>query len=278
MKTVTIDEMLNWAFVHELPKGGGVEGLTNPNSAWRMLEASSWGKINDYAELMTVIDQGPGDASNFFIEQGAAHDDALALGQAVAGLSAYDLSFPKEWHPLADWQNIDHTFARLTREAEVRAAKAFMVRTPLRRSAHIVNLVVGQAILGGKPDVVAEPRKVKIVDSRGQPAWFIKKMVNDPTSGEPHEMEVNGYDLKKRRPLPGAYRKYEFSEDPLGDILGRLDYQIWVAALRFLHKAVGPMLTGHKLAHPALSMTPWQDRDGRGIDLVPRAAERSEKK
>jgi hypothetical protein len=49
MKTVTMEELLTWAFVHELPKGGGVDGLDNANSAWRMLEASSWGKITSFA-------------------------------------------------------------------------------------------------------------------------------------------------------------------------------------------------------------------------------------
>lgn len=272
MKTVTIDELLTWAFVHELPKGGGIEGLANPNSAWRMLEASSWGKIASFAELMTVIDAEPGDASNFFIEQGAPHDDALALGQAVAGLSAFDIEFAPDWKPLADWQDQDAVFAGLTRDAEARAREAFMVRTPLRRSAHIVNLVVGQAILGGQPDIGAEPRKVKIVDRRGKPAWFVKKSVIDPTTGEPHEMEVDGFDVRKCRPLRNAYRKYEFSDDPRGDILGRLDYQIWVAALCRLHRVVGPLLTGHRLVHSDLSMTPWLEREARGVALVERAA------
>ena len=84
MRTVTIEELLSWAFVHELPKGGGVDGLANANSAWRMLQASSWGKITSFAELMTLVDTGFSDGSgNYLFEQGAPHDDALALGEAA---------------------------------------------------------------------------------------------------------------------------------------------------------------------------------------------------
>lgn len=271
MKTVTIDELLTWAFVHELPKGGGVEGLANPNSAWGMI-----------VELGTRVSTGrqgmPGQSENYFIEQGEPHDDALAVGEAVARLACCDVMFSPDWRPLADWPSDDPTFERLTRDAEARAQAAFLARQPERRSAHLVNLVVGQAILGGMPDTGAEPRRVKLVERRGKPAWFIMKSVDDPTTGQPHRMEVDGYDGKKGRPLRGAYRRHEFSDDPLGDILGRMDYQIWVAAMRFLQRDIGAALIGHRLGHSGLSMTPWLARDGEGLALVKRAEHRTMKK
>ncbi|PRD42333.1 hypothetical protein C5748_16175 [Phyllobacterium phragmitis] len=57
MKTKTIEELLTWAFTDELTKGGGVDGLDNLHSAWRQMQASSWGKIMEFADLMAMVDR-----------------------------------------------------------------------------------------------------------------------------------------------------------------------------------------------------------------------------
>ncbi|TPL30190.1 hypothetical protein [Mesorhizobium sp. B2-4-7] len=262
MKTVTIEELLTWAFVHELPKGGGVDGLDNANSAWRMLEASSWGKITSFAELGALIDTGGG-GNNYFIEQGEPHDDAVAVGRAVAGLARCDVAIPANWHALADWPDTEG----MADAAVKRAVDRYMVRTPRRRAAGIVSLVVGTAILGREPDYGAEPSKVRMVERAGAPAWFVMKRVTDE-NGQTYDIEVNGFNLRSRRPMPGAYRKYEFSTDPTGDILGRLDYQIWVAALRRLEAEIATQLVAHRLVAGDRSMTPWLDRDRPGVAIV----------
>ncbi|MER8427811.1 hypothetical protein [Mesorhizobium sp. M1403] len=273
MKTVTIEELLTWAFVHELPKGGGVDGLDNANSAWRMLEASSWGKITSFAELGAIVDKGRGDTENYWIEQGEPHDDAVAVGRAVAGLSRCDVAVPAGWNALADWPDSEG----MAEAAVGKAVERYMVRTPQRRAAGIVSLVVGTAILGREPDFVAEPSKVRMIERGGKPAWFVTKRVTD-VNGQTYDLEVHGYDERKQRPVKGAYRKFEFSTDPTGDILGRLDYQIWVAALRRLEAEIALQLTGHRLVFSDRSMTPWLDADRAGIAIVERAAERAAKK
>lgn len=273
MKTVTIEELLAWAFVHELPKGGGVDGLDNANSAWRMLEASSWGKITSFAELGTTIDAGRGDTENFWIEQGEPHDDAVAVGRAVAGLSRCDVAVPEGWNALADWPDSDGMA-----EAAVRkAVERYMVRNAPRRAAGIVSLVVGTAILGREPDWKAEPSKTRMVERSGRPAWFVMKRLTD-NLGQTYDLEVHGYDERKQRPAKGAYRKYEFSTDPTGDILARLDYQIWVAALRRLEAELIDQLTGHRLVFSDRSMTPWLDTDRHGVTVLERADDRPAKK
>ncbi|TIL77728.1 MAG: hypothetical protein E5Y89_17810, partial [Mesorhizobium sp.] len=103
MKTVTIDELLTWAFVHELPKGGGVEGLDNPHSAWRSLQTSSWGKITGFCELGALIDGGRKDHENFWLEQGEPHEDAVTVGREVAALAGCNVVIPVGWNALADW-------------------------------------------------------------------------------------------------------------------------------------------------------------------------------
>ncbi|BCH20195.1 hypothetical protein [Mesorhizobium sp. L-2-11] len=273
MKTVTIEELLTWAFVHELPKGGGVDGLDNANSAWRMLEASSWGKITSFAELGAIVDQGRGDTENYWIEQGEPHDDAVAVGRAVAGLSRCDVAVPAGWNALADWPDSEG----MAEAAVKKAVERYMVRTPQRRAAGIISLVVGTAILGREPDFGAEPSKVRMIERGGKPAWFVLRRMNHE-DGRTYDIEVDGYNGRTHRPVKGAYRKYEFSTDPTGDILGRLDYQIWVAALRRLEAEIVTQLVGHRLVFSSRSMTPWLEADRPGVALFERAAERPAKK
>lgn len=263
MKTVTIEELLTWAFVHELPKGGGVDGLDNANSAWRMLQASSWGKITSFAELMTLIDHQGGDRSNYFIEQGEPHDDALAVGNAVADLARFDVAVPKGWAALGDWPDTDG----LATDAVARAIERYMLRPWPRRAAGIVSLVVGTAILGRVPDCQAEPSKVRMVERGGKPAWFVMKRVTDEL-GQSYDIEVDGFNRRSGRPARGAYRKFELSADPTGDILGRLDYQIWVAALRHIERALSRRLVSHRIEPSDRSMTPWMADDLGGVGLV----------
>ncbi|TPN16229.1 hypothetical protein FJ973_05930 [Mesorhizobium sp. B2-1-3] len=272
MKTVTIEELLTWAFVHELPKGGGVDGLDNANSAWRMLEASSWGKITSFAELGALIDTG-GHGSNYFIEQGEPHEDAVTVGRAVAALQRCDVAIPANWHALADWPDTDG----MADAAVKRAVDRYMVRTAHRRAAGIVSLVVGTAILGREPDYQAEPSKIRLVERGGKPAWFVMRQMKHD-DGRSYNLEVDGYNGRTHRPVKGAYRKSEFSTDPSGDILGRLDYQIWVAALRRLETEIAAELVAHRLVHSDRSMTPWLERDKPGVAIVERAVDRSAKK
>ncbi len=257
MKTATIDELLTWSFVHELPKGGGVDGLDNPNSAWRMLQASSWGKVTAWAELMATVDVGRGAADNFMIEQGAPHDDALALGEAVAELAGYEIVIPAGWSPLPDWPRGDAILASLSDAAVARAVERFTLRPALRRAHHLVSLVVGSAVLCREPGWDAPVPSVRMVERAGRPAWFIKQPRYDPLSGKTHLVEVQGYDGRKHRPKPGAYRKYEFSDDPVGDILDRLDRELWAVALREIAQLARPRLIGHRLLPTEIDAAPW---------------------
>lgn len=272
MKTVTIDELLTWAFVNELTKGGGVDGLANANSAWRMLEASSWGKITSFAELGTLIDRS-GDGSNYWLEQGEPHEDAVTLGRAVAELALCDVVVPAGWNALADWPETDG----LADQAVARAVERFSLRMTARRGTQIVSLVVGTAILGREPDFSAEPSKVRMVERGGKPAWFMQKRVTDRL-GQTYDIEVDGYNGRSQRPHRGAYRKYEFSVDPVSDILARLDYQIWVGALRMLEREVAPQMIGHRIVGCDRSMTPWLERDMLGVSVVRMPAKTPSKK
>lgn len=270
-KSKTIEELLTWAFVDELPKGGGVDGLDNVNSAWRMLQASSWGKVTAFAELLAKVDVDRG-GSNYFIEQGEPHEDALEVGEAVADLAFCDIVVPQGWNALADWSDDDG----LVLPAVARAVEQFRLRPSVRQRAGTVSLVVGTAVLGREPDWSAEPSKVRMVERAGRPAWFVMRRVTD-NLGQTYDLEVDGYNVRSGRPVRGAYRKYEFSTSPTGDVLARLDYQIWVAALRHLCGRLAPRLSGHRLEPCDRSMTPWLAGEGQGVSLVERAEGRKVK-
>lgn len=266
MKTATIEELLTWAFVHELPKGGGVEGLANPNSVW--------GTICGLGTRVQT--SGFGATENYFIEQGEPNADALELGRAVRRLAQFDVAVPDDWRPLADWPALPPAGAFLVDEAVDRALAHYRARSADTRREAIVALVAGTACLGNVPDFGAEPSKVRMVERSGRPAWFIRQQRHDERTGQTFMVEVDGFNPKTQRPMRGAYRKYELSEDPLGDVLGRLDYQIWIAALRRLEVEIGPKLSAHRLAHFERSMTPWLDRDAGGVALVdPKSAKKS---
>jgi hypothetical protein len=264
MKTVTTEELLTWAFVNELPKGGGMDGLDNANSAWRMLEASSWGKITSFAELGTLIDRSGG--ANYFIEQGEPHEDAVTVGRAVAQLAACDIVLPAGWNPLADWPDTQG----LADAAVSRIRKRVEERTQARRGSEMVSLVVGTAILSRPPDWSSEPSKVRMIERGGKPAWFVTRTVID-TLGNRHAVEVDGFNARTGRPQKGAYRRFELSDAPDGDILSRLDHQIWVAVNRRLEAELAGKLIDHRLVVEHRSMTPWLDREYAGVAIVGRA-------
>lgn len=268
MKTIAIEELLAWAFVYELPKGGGVDGLDNLNSAWRMLQASSWGKVTDWAELMTLIDRGRGDGENFIIEQGAPHDDAIVVGEAVADLAHCEIVIPDGWAPLSDWPRHDDRMISLMADAVGRAVERFTLRSAARRGAHLVSLVVGSAVLGREPGWDAPVPAIRMVERAGKPAWFMTRQVRD-VFGRVNTIEIDGFNRKAGRPFRGAYRRYEFSDDPIGDIMARLDRELWAVALDRVHERVANQLTAHRLLDSSVVARPW-GAQGAHIALIGR--------
>ena len=261
MKTVTVDELLQWAFVHELPKGGGVDGLDNVNSAWRMLEASNWGKIARFGELGTLIDAGRGD--NYFIEQGEPHPDAVEAGREVARLASCDFVLPDGWSPLADWPDTDG----LADHAVARVVERIALRGQARRGREMVAMVIGTAVLAKMPDTACEPSRVRFVERNGRPAWFMMKTVTDEL-GRKHTVEVDGYNARAGRPHRNAYRKSELSTDPAGDILARLDHQILVAVFRRLENLLPARMVAHRIVPGDWSATPWLPTERQTVTII----------
>lgn len=267
MKTVTMEDLLSWAFVHELPKGGGVEGLANANSAWGLI-----------SELGVRVDRGStgsamgGQEPNVWIEQGEPHADALAVGEAVRALGGLTFALPPGWFPLADWAD-EHGLARAAVAALVEGRLA--QKDDRRRGQDLVNLVVSHAILRKRPDWQAEEPKVRMVETGGTPAWFVKQTFRTST-GQDYQRELDGFNPKTRRPLPGAYRKFVYSDDVTGVVLSRLDWELWTAALARMHAGLADRLTAHRLAPAAWPRVPIWQAVGTAFLVDPVAREETE--
>lgn len=257
MKTVTIDELLQWAFVHELPKGGGVEGLVNNGSAWSRI-----------CDLGVRIDRGStgsmfGGDPNFLIEQGEPNEDAVTAGRAVADLGKRDIVLPTGWNPLSDWPDT----GGLAEQAVARAVDRVQKRGQERRGSEMVALVIGTAVLGKMPDTTSEPSRVRMVERNGKPAWFMKKTLTD-SLGRDHIVEIDGFNARAGRPHRNAYRRDELSTDPMGDILARLDHQILIAVFRTLQVELRDRMVGHRIAPGDWSATPWREREDSCVATV----------
>jgi len=249
MKTVTIKQLLNWAFVQELPKIGAPERVNGAAAP------SSWDVLSDVITLGTMVDKSPNmfGVVSSYIYEGDPHPDAIVVGEAVKSLEARNFSIPDGWHPFPEWDD-EHG---LIREEVARIVEAECGRAGRMNGRHIVQMVTSAAILGRGPDwtVDFEPKAVAIA-VKGNPVWFIMRQQRDRT-GKVVSYEDNGFDQKKRRPRPGAYRKYRLDTPIRSAVTSRLEWQLWVSALESLHADLKGGLTAHDLVPFFPNRHPW---------------------
>ena len=248
MKTIGITDLLAWAFCQELCKvGAGGDGLT-------AVSISSWSLTRDMAVLGTLIDRSPNIFGVIpgFIEDGDPHPDALAVGRAVKALDAIGFEIPEGWMPFPEFDDphglIAAEVARVVAEVRLKGDRL--------GGRHLVTLVTGAAILGRGPDWHCDAPTFRLVEMRGKPRWFLTKKVPD-SLGRTYEIEVDGFDAKRQRPMRGAYRKYELSRMLRGEILSRLDWQLWQDALSFLADRLSGQVTAHRIAPFFPDRQPW---------------------
>lgn len=246
-----IENLLRWAFVHELGKGGGVEGIANVNSAWRTI-----------CELGVRVDMGSTgvgyhDADNFMLEQGEPHRDATLIGEAVRDLAGAAIIGFEAWDAFADVPELAEPLAGIPG----RVAERLRLMPDDSRRQLPVSIVVSAAMTGKAPDWRWPERpRAQMIMRGGKPAWFVRRELTDGF-GRVSTVEVDGYNPKRQRPVPGAYRKYQVEPDAYGVALSRMDWQVWVMALGLLVEQMAGALADYE-AVPALhSPTPWVDGD-----------------
>lgn len=248
MKTVSIEDLLHWAFTFELPKAQSRaedEG-TGVRSAWQTL--------TNFGELGTLIDRSPNQYGLIpgYVFEGDPHPDAVAVGEAVRELADVRFEISDGWNPLPEFDDPHGLIA-----AGVAAVVDELQHKPdFLAGRHMIALVTTAAVLKRGPDWYAETPEYRMVESRGKPRWFVTVMKRD-RSGRQIEVEEDGMDRKSMRPKPGAYRRWELEYPLRGDILSRLDWQLWQDALGRLASALSSRLATHALRTFVADRAPW---------------------
>lgn len=249
MKIITIEQLLRWAFVHELSKGGGVDGIDNPLSAWRTMEGVAT------LGVRVDVDRCRQDLPTF-IEQGEPHKDALIVGQAVRDLAKWSFKVDEFDDILADWPELERILAKPYYEAVLAHLK---MRSHDEKGRSLVALVISYAVLNRRPSFDMPVPKIHLIENAGKPCWFIKKTHID-AFGRQIDVEVDGFNYRSRRPLPNAYRKHILADNPKADIFGRIDYQLWCMAMLHLRESLMGQLKEHQLQNEEFDLTPWMQK------------------
>ncbi|WP_137136571.1 hypothetical protein [Rhizobium sp. FKY42] len=245
MKSISIEDLLKWAFTFELGKvdAGGSGSFS---AAWRFTERM--------AELGTMIDRTPNSYGVIpgFVEDGDPHPDALLVGDAVRGLEGFEFDMPEDWQPFAD---LDDEYGLI--ELEVESVVSELRLTPeMMRGRRAIGIIISAALLGKGPEWRVARPEYSIVSSNGQPKWFVRKRARD-SFGRTYWCEVDGFDRRKRRPAKGAYRKFELIHSMRTDVLSRLEWQMWQTALDALADDLRPRLAAHRIQPFHADLEPW---------------------
>lgn len=265
MRKMTVFEALQWAFNDELPKGGGVDGIAGAGSAWRACLPSSWAQVERFGELMTLVDTGGWQdrAPSTFIEQGDPHPDAVLLGQAVAALRDMTLALDEPMVLVRDWALADGRAIQPARDA-VRLAceKRFWPEagTDKRhfRGLSPMAMVISSAVLGREPAWDCPEPGLRMVTRGGKPAWFVRRIVLEGLGRPAFMMETDGFNPKTGRPVAGAYRRFEFVDNPVPGLLGRIDRMAWGAAMAEIAVACAMRMQTIRLVYPLPPLMPWR--------------------
>lgn len=239
MHKMTLPEFLKWAFCEEL-----AHVATDGGSA-------AWSMMASYAALGTVVDtSGVGGAG--LPELTDVHPDALAANEAVMLLASERFELPDDWRACPDLADPHGLIADCYRDVVERRALAYSGD----RNQNLIGLVIACAMMGKEPEWRLEQPKFQIVAHRGVPAWFLKSVQKD-AFGRSYDVETNGFDLKKRRPKPGAYRKYQLSAPFGGAIQSRIDWYLWACAMERLAERLATGLKSHEIRPFSVLREPW---------------------
>lgn len=255
MSVVTIEKLLHWAFVMEMPLPD--EGVVIPVGGF-----GPWGAIDRFGQLGTLVDENrimDSDSGGVSWVIGRADPHAVAVVNAVADLDAMSLREEDGFDIMAGWTD----FGTLGDEA---IAKAWGIISRQRPDGQLVlksaisELVRRVAVLGTWPKWQADAPRLEMATIEGRPAWFRKvKREVEWESGVAvrwAEVELNGFNKVGKRPYPGAYRKYVLAPDISGILASRIEYTLTHAALTTLAADLDG-LGGRKVLPPMCPPMPW---------------------
>lgn len=260
MKRIDIENLLRWAYRDELPKAS-VE-RRGPGG-----HGKGWQQVSRFGELLANVQEA--DMANVYgvlpLLDGSPddpHPDAVAVADAVLGLVDLHADMPDGWAPLSDMGDLGPEGADAVRRGLI------LLMTdphggPVRLRRPLSMLVMRQALLGCEPVWQAEAPERRPLMNLGRPRWFRQVDMTGESAFGPTtiRVEVDGFDARRRRPYPDAYRKFVLVPDPVDVVVARAEYELWVAALHHLADALRGVLSAHEVLPPARMVRPWEMLD-----------------
>lgn len=251
MITISIEKLLHWAFVMELPRAHDGDG--GPTSV-----SSSWTIVERIGELGTMVDGTGGGIADV----ADPHPDAIAIAAAVDALDTDFTVVEGEDHDLlAGWPDFGQAGdAAIRRAWDIVSMRDGADRVVLRSG--LAALVRRVAILGQWPDWRADaPQAVLETGPEGKPRWhrITRVEVRWSSDGTPimwTDVEVDGWDRVRRRPHKGAYRKSVLVPDVSSVLARRLEYGLTHAALTGLAARLDG-IGGRRVLPPQADASPW---------------------
>jgi hypothetical protein len=253
-RTMTIEAALRWAYRDDLPKQPA--RVRPPEEAGK-----PWNKVSSVGTLGTVIDS-MSDAENefglcpFAQADSGPHPDAIELHAAVCRLDDLDLALPDGWNPLSDCGMGDEALAAANRAAAMLAYADGSGRTRLKIPPRL--LIQRCAILGPPLWETEQPVRREFTGPDGRPRWFRRVTIPVGEGGHPYETEIDGFDAKKRRPHPDAYRRFVWEPDPAGIAVDRGKWELWRACLDALVDDPALQLETITLRPSDFPSRPWE--------------------
>lgn len=275
-KKMPIDALIRWAYTVELPKAQARGRTFLRPEGWAM----PWGAVTKTGMLGAEIDE-PDIRNRYGLAPDVTahsdpHPDAVRLYNEVRGLDELSFDVPEDWYPLADICPEDGPLAPWARGAVIRgldemliagpstteaavsrgarSAEVVATRAPRRTLRRPVSDLIRRIAVLGPPDTAADTPSLEVVRAtNGRPRYFIRETIVTATG--PVEVEVDGYDRKRRLPKPGAYTKSYLDPDPADVVLRRAEHQVWHAACGILVTLLHGRLEAHA-AEPA-DFPPW---------------------
>lgn len=277
MNRVPLETHLKRVFLDELPKADAVR-IRGPVGV-----RIAWGRIDRFSELLAEIDEDGVTLNRYGcpLDESATtgpSEDAIRTYAAVLALDEMRIAVANDWNPIEDIDDGDPLY----QAAIVRGLNRISTLEGRDRVLTIrpSNLVRKHAILGGAPDTVFDRPERMVVRKSNMPAWFRRVLVpvGEKTDGETRyaETEIDGYDKRRMRPYPDAYRKFYYDPDPAEAVIMRAEYEVWRSALDVLADVLPGLLEDVTIEPTTRPRRPWIEGEPKGRRvLIDRVATRA---
>lgn len=246
MHKMSLPDFLKWAFGEELAHVPGYDRIGEGGGNF----GSAWGGIAEIAKLGCFVD-----GTRTPVDQMAPRmidPDAVAASEAVMLLAAENFDIPARWNPFPELDDPYGLIADCVREVVSRRALAYAGD----RNGNLMGLIIACASMGKEPEWRIPQPKFRMVAKNGVPAWFVTTRQAD-VFGRVYEVETSGFDARSRRPMPGAYRKFEFSSPFTSHVQARIDWYLWTLAMERLAERLGEGLISHRILPFQVLREPW---------------------